>query len=355
MGNVDLKDLSLREMENLISQLGERSYRALQIFEWVFQKNAGDIKEMTNLPLKLRNSLGELACITRLPITDKRVSKDGTRKYLFVLEDDNTIESVLIPDKEKLTLCISTQVGCKLNCSFCLTGKGGFVRNLKTSEIIEQVLSIRREIQENITNIVFMGMGEPLDNYENVIKTIKIMISPHGLKIPVRRITLSTAGIIPEIIRLAGENLKINLAVSLNAADNETRDGIMPVNKKYPIDKLLETLKEYPLPQGRRITFEYVMINSINDTIKDAKRLLKILKGIRCKINLIPLNPPFTKGGKEGGIEGSNLEPSHPESIEEFQSLLISKHYTVIIRKSKGADIWAACGQLRSSKMTIKD
>ncbi|OGV98852.1 MAG: 23S rRNA (adenine(2503)-C(2))-methyltransferase [Nitrospinae bacterium RIFCSPLOWO2_02_FULL_39_110] len=345
MGNVDLKNLSLQEMENLISQLGERSYRAYQIFEWVFQKDAGDIREMTNLPLKFRNSLSELACTKRLPITDKRVSKDGTRKYLFVLEDGNTIENVLIPDEEKRTLCISTQVGCKLNCSFCLTGKGGFVRNLKTSEIIEQVLSICREIQENITNIVFMGMGEPLDNYENVIKTIKIMISPHGLKIPARRITLSTAGIVPGIIRLAGENLKINLAVSLNTADNETRDGIMPVNKKYPIDKLLEALKEYPLPPGRRITFEYVMMKGINDTIEDAKRLLKILKGIRCKINLIPFNK----------IEGSNLEPSHPESIEEFQNLLVSKHYTVIIRKSKGADIWAACGQLRSSKMTIKD
>jgi 23S rRNA (adenine2503-C2)-methyltransferase len=419
MRGLNLKDLSLQEMEALISSLGEKPYRARQIYEWVFQKDVGDIGGMTNLSLKLRNQLSELSYISRLSIADKRVSKDGTEKYLFILpplhpplptspsppskggekgevkggsgvsEDGNSIESVLIPDEEKLTLCISTQVGCKLRCAFCLTGRGGFVRNLKHSEIIEQVLAVQREIQkrlirqdiqdgqedegvyrnnplnppflrgnkkscnpvnpvkEKITNIVFMGMGEPLDNYEAVVKAIKTMISPYGLKIPARRITLSTAGLIPEIKELAKENLKINLAVSLNAANDETRDKIMPVNKKYPIEDLLKVLREYPLPTGRRITFEYVMIKDINDSMEDAERLSRLLKGMRCKINLIPLNPPFTKGGKGGIFEGSDYESPPYKRVEDFQNLLISRHYTAIIRKSKGADILAACGQLR--------
>ena len=214
----------------------------------------------------------------------------------------------------------------------------------------------------DITNIVLMGMGEPLDNYDAVIKSVKTMISPHGLKIPAKRITLSTSGLIPEIKKLAKENLKINLAISLNASDNDTRDKIMPVNKKYPIEELLKALKEYPLPPNRRITFEYVMIKGLNDSIEDAKRLSNILKNIKCKINLIPLNPPFTtspsppseggekgevKGGKGGIFEGSDFEAPDYKNVEEFQNLLISRHYTVIIRKSRGADIYAACGQLR--------
>ncbi len=370
MQKINLKDLSLQEIEGIVESLGEKPYRARQIYEWVFQKDVSGIGEMTNLSIGLRNKLSELAYIPRLSINDKRVSKDGTEKYLFILpplhpplepvlseaegkggsggglEDGNSIESVLIPDEDRLTLCISTQVGCKLNCTFCLTGKGGFIRNLSHYEIIEQILSVKRE-GHNITNVVLMGMGEPLDNYENVIKSIKTMISPHGLKIPAKRITLSTSGLIPEIKKLAKENLKINLAVSLNASNNETRDKIMPVNKKYPIEELFKALKEYPLPPNRRITFEYVMIKGLNDSIEDAKRLSNILKNIKCKINLIPLNPPFTKGGKGGIFEGSDFEAPDYKNVEEFQNLLISRHYTVIIRKSKGADIYAACGQLR--------
>lgn len=367
MQKVNLKDLSLQEIEGLIESLEEKPYRARQVFEWVFQKDVSDIGEMTNLSIGLRNKLSELAYISRLSIADKRISKDGTSKYLFVLppphpplikggsggvaEDGNSVESVLIPDKDRLTLCISTQVGCKLNCAFCLTGKGGFIRNLSHYEMIEQILSVRRDIHPSplpppqggreegvdITNVVLMGMGEPLDNYENVIKAIKTMTSPHGLKIPAKRITLSTLGLIPEIKKLAKENLKINLAISLNASDNETRDKIMPVNKKYPIQELLKALKEYPLPPNRRITFEYVMIKGLNDSIEDAKRLSNILKNIKCKINLIPFN----------SFEGSDYETPDYKNVEEFQNLLISRHYTVIIRKSKGADIYAACGQLR--------
>jgi 23S rRNA (adenine2503-C2)-methyltransferase len=344
MQKVNLKDISLQVMEGLVSSLGEKPYRARQIYEWVFQKDVSGIGEMTNLSIAFRNRLSELAYISRLTIADKRVSKDGTEKYLFKLEDDNTIESVLIPDEDRLTLCISTQVGCKLNCAFCLTGKGGFIRNLKHYEIIEQILSVRRE-KKDITNIVLMGMGEPLDNYENVIKSINTMTSPHGLKMPARRITLSTSGLIPEINKLAMENLKINLAVSLNASDNKTRDKLMPINKKYPIEELLKALREYPLQPNRRITFEYVMLKGINDSIEDAIRLSGILKGIKCKINLIPLNPlspPFLKGGHGGDFEAPDYK-----TVEDFQNLLISRHYTVIVRKSKGADILAACGQLR--------
>jgi len=323
-------------MEDLVSSLGEKPYRVHQIYEWVFQKEVSSIGEMTNLSKNLRNQLSELSYISRLSIADKRVSKDGTEKYLLMLEDGNSIESVLIPDEDRLTLCISTQVGCKLNCAFCLTGKGGFIRNLNHYEIIEQILSVRRE-KKDIINIVLMGMGEPLDNYENVIKSIKTMISPHGLKIPAKRITLSTSGLIPEIKKLAKENLKINLAVSLNASDNETRDKIMPLSKKYPIEELLKTLKEYPLPPNRRITFEYVMIKRLNDSIEDAKKLSNILKGIKCKINLIPFN----------SYEGVDYEAPDYKNVEDFRNILISQHYTTIIRKSKGADISAACGQLR--------
>ena len=315
-------------MEDLVSSLGEKPYRVHQIYEWVFQKDVSSIGEMTNLSKNLRNQLSELSYISRLSIADKRVSKDGTEKYLLMLEDGNSIESVLIPDEDRLTLCISTQVGCKLNCAFCLTGKGGFIRNLNHYEIIEQILSVRRE-KKDIINIVLMGMGEPLDNYENVIKSIKTMISPHGLKIPAKRITLSTSGLIPEIKKLAKENLKINLAVSLNASDNETRDKIMPLSKKYPIEELLKTLKEYPLPPNRRITFEYVMIKRLNDSIEDAKKLSNILKGIKCKINLIPFN----------SYEGVDYEAPDYKNVEDFRNILISQHYTTIIRKSKGADI----------------
>ncbi|HBA26862.1 MAG TPA: 23S rRNA (adenine(2503)-C(2))-methyltransferase RlmN [Nitrospinae bacterium] len=336
MQRFNLKDLSLQKMEDLVSSLGEKPYRVHQIYEWVFQKDVSSIGEMTNLSKNLRNQLSELSYISRLSIADKRVSKDGTEKYLLMLEDGNSIESVLIPDEDRLTLCISTQVGCKLNCAFCLTGKGGFIRNLNHYEIIEQILSVRRE-KKDIINIVLMGMGEPLDNYENVIKSIKTMISPHGLKIPAKRITLSTSGLIPEIKKLAKENLKINLAVSLNASDNETRDKIMPLSKKYPIEELLKTLKEYPLPPNRRITFEYVMIKRLNDSIEDAKKLSNILKGIKCKINLIPFN----------SYEGVDYEAPDYKNVEDFRNILISQHYTTIIRKSKGADISAACGQLR--------
>ena len=336
MQRFNLKDLSLQKMEDLVSSLGEKPYRVHQIYEWIFQKDVSSIGEMTNLSKNLRNQLSELSYISRLSIADKRVSKDGTEKYLLMLEDGNSIESVLIPDEDRLTLCISTQVGCKLNCAFCLTGKGGFIRNLNHYEIIEQILSVRRE-KKDIINIVLMGMGEPLDNYENVIKSIKTMISPHGLKIPAKRITLSTSGLIPEIKKLAKENLKINLAVSLNASDNETRDKIMPLSKKYPIEELLKTLKEYPLPPNRRITFEYVMIKRLNDSIEDAKKLSNMLKGIKCKINLIPFN----------SYEGVDYEAPDYKNVEDFRNILISQHYTTIIRKSKGADISAACGQLR--------
>src|SRR3989337_2384447 len=356
MQRFNLKDLSLQKMEDLVSSLGEKPYRVHQIYEWVFQKEVSSIGEMTNLSKNLRNQLSELSYISRLSIADKRVSKDGTEKYLLMLEDGNSIESVLIPDEDRLTLCISTQVGCKLNCTFCLTGKGGFIRNLSHYEIIEQILSVQREIRPplspllakegngvvgDITNVVLMGMGEPLDNYDAVIKSVKTMISPHGLKIPAKRITLSTSGLIPEIKKLAKENLKINMAISLNASDNETRDKIMPLSKKYPIEELLKTLKEYPLPPNRRITFEYVMIKRLNDSIEDAKKLSNILKGIKCKINLITFN----------SYEGVDYEAPDYKNVEDFRNILISQHYTTIIRKSKGADISAACGQLRGKKL----
>ncbi|MBI5025307.1 MAG: 23S rRNA (adenine(2503)-C(2))-methyltransferase RlmN [Nitrospirae bacterium] len=335
----DLKALSEKEMIGFIGGIGLKPYRARQILHWMYRKRVTSFEEMTDLPKSSRRLLEETAFLSNLKLLKRQVSIDGTEKFLFGLDNGKRIECVLIPDEERLTLCVSSQVGCALGCKFCLTGKLGLKRNLKALEIVDQVISVQRLIEpRKITNIVFMGMGEPLANFDEVVEALKRLVTMLGFSR--RKITLSTCGIPTKILQLPEKAPAVNLAVSLNATTDKIRDSIMPINRIYPIKKLLDACRNFPLQPGRIITFEYVLIDNINDTVEDAIRLAKLLKGMRCKINLIPFNPvPDCVSGRR---------PSD-EKVLNFQKILIDKNMTVIIRKSKGADIGAACGQLEAS------
>lgn len=339
-GKCDIKSLDASETENWVESLAMERYRGRQIREWIFRKLAADFDSMHTLSRKARRLLDESAFLTNLKPRSVLTSEDTTRKYLFELSDGQTIETVLIPERGHLTLCISSQVGCAMGCKFCMTGSQGLVRNLTAAEIIDQVIEVRRTLDDpsRLTNIVFMGMGEPLANYEAMARAVENIVSADGLDFSRRRVTLSTCGLVPGIIRL-GRELTVNLAVSLNAADDETRSFLMPVNKTYPLDELLAACRSFPLPNTRMITFEYILINGINDSHQDALRLCKILSGIRAKINLIALN----------AHPASQMGPPPPDRIFSFQQVLVDHNYTAVIRKSKGRDILAACGQLRSA------
>ena len=333
----DLKGFESLEMEEWARQHGLPAYRGRQIHSWLFRRLAGSFDDMSDLPKSLRSLLAREATLNNLRLIDSLSSEDGTRKYLFELRDGMSIESVLIPERNHWTLCVSSQVGCAMGCRFCLTGSQGFKRNLSTAEIVDQVIQVKlsMEAPERLTNIVLMGMGEPLANYENVVKALRILENETGMNFSHRKITLSTSGLVPEMVRL-GNDITVNLAVSLNATDDETRSSLMPVNRRYPIKKLLDVCRAFPLPNRRMITFEYILIDGINDRKEDAHRLCKLLAGLRAKINLIPLNPH----------QGSPYSPPPMERILTFQETLIDHHLTAIIRKSKGQDILAACGQL---------
>jgi len=338
---IDLKGLNAHEMEEWAVGLGLETYRGRQVRNWLLNRMAGSFDEMTNLPKSLRSLLNEKAYVTHLENVKTLVSKDGTRKYLFKLIDGFFIESVLIPERGHFTLCISSQAGCALGCRFCFTAQRGLKRNLSSSEIIDQVIQIKKSMDEpdRLTNIVLMGMGEPLANYDAVLRTIHNIVSKDGMNFSHHKVTLSTCGLIPQIKQL-GRDITVNLAISLNAADNETRNFLMPVNRKYPLENLISVCKGFPLPNKRMITFEYILIKDINNNDSDALKLVKLLSGIRSKINLIPLNPH----------PGSDLTPPSLKNILHFQEILIDNHFTAIIRKSKGNDIMAACGQLSGSK-----
>src|SRR3972149_2729625 len=347
MSVVNLKDLTLPEMEELVGDLQGKAYNARQMYDWIFAKRAVRINDMTNLSKEFRSRLEEVAEIETLQLIRAHTAGDGTRKFLFGLEDGRRIESVLIPSEDRRTLCISTQVGCKLDCKFCLTGVGGFTRNLRAWEIVDQVLSVVREIppEEKLTNYVFMGMGEPLDNYREVVKAIRLMTDSKGMSIPPRRITLSTSGLVPAIKKLGQEDLKVNLAVSLNASADPVRTRIMPINKKYPLSSLLEACRQYPLARRRRITFEYVLLDGVNDSPQQAAELARLLQGIRCKINLIPFNP----------FPGALFRRLSPQRVAAFQEVLQNRHLTALIRESRGIDILAACGQLVTNPDTLSE
>lgn len=331
---IDVKNLSLEELESFLLGVGKEKYRARQIFKWVYQKQATSFAEMTNLSKEFRQDLAARAMISTLQPEVVELSVDGTRKYLFRLADGNCVESVLIPEEGRNTLCISSQVGCAMGCAFCLTGTFKLTRNLTCAEIINQVCAVQQEVPVN--NVVFMGMGEPLANLDNVIRALKILTYPDGMQISTRKVTVSTSGLVPELERL-GREVTVNLAVSLNATTDEERDRLMPVNRSYPLKELLAACKRFPLPGNRMITFEYVLISGVNDSLDDAKRLVKLIHGIPAKVNLIAFNEH----------EGCSLcRPDQP-TIDRFHKFLLDKNITVITRSSRGADISAACGQLR--------
>ncbi|MGD9022728.1 MAG: 23S rRNA (adenine(2503)-C(2))-methyltransferase RlmN [Deltaproteobacteria bacterium] len=333
----DIKNFTEEHLVHWLEQYDVAPYRAGQILRWIYQRGAYSFSEMTDLSRELRSLLSEKLSISRFEQVRVQTSEDGSRKYLFRLKDGQHIESVLIPEPGHWTLCISSQVGCAMACRFCLTGRGRLVRHLEPSEVINQICAIRDDLSEPraLTNIVFMGMGEPLANYSNVVQAIRTITGNNGLQFSSRRVTVSTAGLAPRIDDL-GRDVRINLAISLNAADNDTRNQLMPINRTYPIEALLSACRRFPLPSRRTIMFEYVLIAGVNDATADAERLAKLLRPLRAKINLIPFNP----------YEGAEFRTPDEDSIVAFQEVLLSRHYTAVVRRSKGSDIGAACGQL---------
>ena len=337
-GRLLLKALSYEELERwVVEDLGEKKFRVQQLWSWMYTKYAGSFDEMTNLSKAFRAKLQSIARLSALELNDVYTASDGTRKITTKTDTGAVIESVLIPTENRCTLCISSQVGCAINCQFCLTAKMGLRGHLSTAEIVEQVVIARRlfEEEQHVSNIVFMGMGEPLHNPDNVIPAANILIDGRGLDFSHRKVTVSTSGLVPQIRRFGRES-RAKLAVSLNATTNEVRDWIMPINRRYPLEDLLAACREYPLERGERITFEYVMLDGVNDSMDDARRILKLLSNIPSKVNLIPFN----------AHEGTEFRSSPMSRIEEFREFLASKGYMATIRTTRGGDKMAACGQL---------
>ena len=336
-----LFDLTRQELAERVTQMGERPYRAGQIFSWVYQKQERTFDSMTNLSTPFREALAQNLSISPPQVVGQKASGDGTRKLLLRLEDREHVESVLIPMRGHHTLCISSQTGCRGGCRICLTAKRGPGRNLHAREIVGQVAACQDTLEpgQRITNVVFMGMGEPLDNLENVLKAVRILYDDHGYRFSSRRVTVSTCGLIPGIKRLGSEE-EVSLAVSLNAADDETRSRLMPVNRKHPLGELIEALRQYPMRRRRRITFEYVLLKGVNDSPGDADALSVLLRGIRAKVNLIAFNP----------FPGAGFERPSPGDVLAFQDRLRERGVSAMVRQSKGSDILAACGQLAGVK-----
>jgi 23S rRNA (adenine2503-C2)-methyltransferase len=324
-----------------LAEIFHPAFRATQIYKSVYQRWFDEFELMTDLPKPLRAYLAHEWRIQLPPIHRRFDSNDGTRRYLVRLEDGELAETVFIPEEHRSTICISSQIGCALACTFCLTGQLGLTRHLSAGEIVAQVLIAQRdslagEMRDSF-NVVFMGMGEPLHNYDNVMKALRILHDEHGLNVSMSRITLSTAGLLPAIERLANEPVIPNLAISLTGATNEKRDELMPINRKYPIEQLLDTVRRFPLKHRQRVTFEYVLLRGLTDSTQDALHLVKLLKGIRVKVNLIPLN------------EAEELGYQRPSdaAVERFQQILVDHNISAFVRKNRGNDISAACGQLK--------
>jgi len=345
LSKVDLKSLELTEMEELLSQLGEARYRGRQVCRWVLQKGVSSFGEMTNLSKDLQARLAEVAYIGKLELITKQVSqKDGTAKYLLGLPDGQAVESVLMIHQYGVSACVSSQVGCRMACRFCASTLGGLVRNLNAGEIYDQVLAMQQDSGRRVGSVVIMGSGEPLENYDQTLKFIRLVTAPYGLNIGARHITLSTSGIVPGIYDLAREGLPITLAVSLHAPNNEIRDQLMPVNKKFPIGELITACREYISITNRRVTFEYALMAGINDSPGQAEELARLLRGLLCHVNLIPINPVTERG----------LSRPEPPVIRRFQQVLQEAGIEVSIRRELGTDIDAACGQLRRRILETK-
>ena len=337
----NIKDFTLVELKEELKQMGEKPFRAEQIFKWLYDERVSSFEEMTNLSINLRNKLNDIYEIKQFKILKKQVATDGTKKYLFDILDGNAIETVLMQYHHGYSLCVSSQVGCKMGCKFCASTGIPFVRNLSCGEILEQVMAVERDEKIRISNVVFMGIGEPLDNYENVVKAIHMINNPKGLNIGARHISISTSGLVPKIYKLAEENIQCTLSISLHATTDEQRSKMMPVNNTYPIKELLQACKDYIKKTHRRISFEYALAKENNDNLEDAKRLVKLLKGMLCHVNLIPINK----------IENGTFTKSSNENIMKFRDYLNDHGIVATIRRELGSDIDAACGQLRRKNL----
>ena len=337
----NIKGYSLEELKQELIALGEKPYRAEQIFTWLYQEKVKSFEEMTNLSLALREKLELNYTICNFQILKKQESSDGTKKYLFDVLDGNAIETVLMQYHHGKTICVSSQIGCKMGCKFCASTGIAFVRNLTAGEIIEQVLAVEQDIGEHISNIVFMGIGEPFDNYDNVMKAIRIINHPKGLNIGARHISVSTSGIVPRIFDFAEEELQCTLSISLHATSNEKRSAMMPVNQAYPLEELMEACRNYIAKTNKRISFEYALAKDNNDNLEDAKQLVHLLKGMLCHVNLIPINK----------IENGKFVKSSNENIIRFRDFLNEHGIVATIRRELGSDIDAACGQLRRKNL----
>ena len=337
----NIKDYNLEELKEILIDLGEKPYRAEQIFKWIMQENVTSFDDMSNIPIELRNKLKEKFDLHIFNILQKQVSKDGTKKYLFDVLDGNAIESVLMEYKHGFTICVSSQIGCKMGCKFCASTGVKFSRNLTAGEIVEQLLAIQRDENIKISNLVFMGIGEPLDNYDNVMKAIAILNNPKGINMGARHISISTSGLVPRIYELADKNIQCTLSISLHSANNEKRSQMMPVNNVYNIEKLMKACKYYTEKTNKRISFEYALAKENNDNLEDAKELVKLLKGMLCHVNLIPINK----------IENGKFNKSTNENILKFRDYLNEKGIVATVRRELGSDIDAACGQLRKKEV----
>ena len=341
---INLRDLTLKEMEELIVSMGEPKFRAKQVFGWIY-KGKTDFREMTNLPEVFRQKLKETAYIGAVePLKIQKSKTDGTRKYLFRLEDGNLIESVFMKYKYGNSICVSSQAGCRMGCCFCASTRNGLDRNLTPGEILSQLMAAEADTGERIGHIVVMGTGEPFDNYDNLSRFIRIVNDPNGLNIGMRNITVSTCGLVPVIRRFGRDFPQVNLAISLHGTTDEIRGSMMPVNGKYPLEVLIPTCRDYTETTGRRITFEYTMVNGVNDSDEDAHRLSKLLQGMLCHVNLIPLNR----------VAESGFDTVSRKRAEEFRHLLEREGVVATVRRELGADIDAACGQLRLGKKDIE-
>ena len=337
----NIKDYNLNELKEELKTIGEKPFRSEQIFKWIYEARVSNFDEMTNLSLELREKLKENYEIKQFNILKKQVASDGTKKYLFDVLDGNAIETVLMEYHHGYSICVSSQIGCKMGCKFCASTGIPFIRNLTSGEIVEQIMAVERDENIRISNIVFMGIGEPLDNYDNVVGAIRIINNPKGLNIGARHISISTSGLVPKIYKLAEENIQCTLSISLHATTNEQRSQMMPVNDAYQIEELLQACKNYIEKTHRRISFEYALAKENNDNLEDAKRLVKLLKGMICHVNLIPINK----------IENGAYMKSSNENIMKFRDYLNEHGIVATIRRELGSDIDAACGQLRRKNL----
>ena len=346
MEQLDIKSQSLSELKKTMEGLSEKPFRAKQIYEWLHKKQADSFQEMTNLSVSLREKLERNCSVMSLKVVEVQTSKlDGTQKYLFALPDGNVVESVLMKYRHGNSVCISSQVGCKMGCRFCASTIDGWTRNLLPSEMLDQVYKIQKLSKERVYNVVVMGTGEPLDNYDNLLRFIHMLSDENGLHISQRNITVSTCGIVPRMYDLAEENLQITLAISLHASNQQKREELMPVAKKYSLEELMEACRNYFKKTGRRLTFEYSLVGGENDSQEDAEELAHLIKGLNCHINLIPVNP----------IKERSYVQSDKKVIANFQNKLEKYQINVTIRREMGRDIDGACGQLRKSYIDKKE